>query len=421
MEGRGYLVRQGGLAVLSVGVLWLVWSLLPGLAARWVFAALETNWRVVGSAGRVDLNLFTLEARVEDLTLAVAGAEASPFLVLERATVELPWSALFGAPAVELIDVDAPALSLRTFADGTSNLPLFPPGDPASDAAGAPWRLGVVRLARLSMSWVDEARRLSVTVDPADLRLHPTGDEGAANAGVLTLSSATRVNWGEHETTLAPLEARLALDATRLVVEDVVIEAPEGQLVLAGEIALDTPETALGLRFDYGGNLDLTRLAAWLEGAGALTGAVQIAGRVEGSPADPTVTARIESERIGWGDLSAAGVTASARFAAGRVSLSDLQAAVAAGAIVGEGAVTLTGDEPSGEIGLSWTDLDASRLAASIWPTAPFGDGVQPQRGAGRVVDDVRPLVVGDPSRKPPSRGARRRPAARRRVAFRKR
>ena len=372
MKGRGYLVRQGGLAVLSVGVLWLVWSLLPGLAARWVFAALETNWRVVGSAGHVELNLLTLEARVEDLTLAVAGAEESPFLVLERATVDLAWSAVFGAPAVELIDVDAPALSLRTFADGTSNLPLFPPGDPASDAAGAPWRLGVVRLARLSMSWVDEARRLSVTIDPADLRLHPTGDEGAANAGVLTLSSATRVNWGEHETTLAPLQARLALDATRLVVEDVVIEAPEGQLVLAGEIALDTPETALGLRFDYGGNLDLTRLAAWLEGAGALTGAVRIAGRVEGSPADPTVTARIESERIGWGDLSAAGVTASARFAAGRVSLSDLQAAVAAGAIVGEGAVTLTGDEPSGEIGVSWTNLDASRLAASIWPTAPL-------------------------------------------------
>ena len=393
---------------------------------------------MAATAGRVDLNLLTLEARVRDLTLAVVGAEESPFLTLEGATVDLPWSAVFGARAVDLIDIDAPAVSLRMFADGRSNLPVFPPGDPASnlpvfpnddpasdpnddpasdpndvpashpndalasdpngdpasdpndapapdpndalasdpndvpapDPAGEPWRLGVVRLNRVSLSWVDEARQLGITVDGADLRLNPAGDDGST-AGVLTLSSPTRVRWGGHETAIAPLEARLALDASRLVVEGLVMEAPEGRIVLDGEIALDTPETGVGLGFDYGVDIDLTRLAAWLEDTDGLTGAVRIPGRVDGPPADPTVTATLESERIGWDGLTAGRVTGSARIAGGRVSVSDIRATVAGGVIGGDGTVTLTGDAPGGRIGLSWTDLDAGRLAASTWPTAP--------------------------------------------------
>ncbi len=458
MKSRGHLAWWGGVAVLSVGVGWLGWSLLPGLATRWAFAAIETHWGVTADAGRVDLDLLTLEARVRDLTLAVVGAEESPFLTLKNATVDLPWSVVFGARAVDLIDIDAPAVSLRMFADGTSNLPVFPPGDPASnlpvfppgdpasnlpvfppgdpasnlpvfppgdpasnlpvfpnddpasdpngdpasdpndvpashpndalasdpngdpasdpndaptsDPAGEPWRLGVVRLNRASLSWVDEARQLGVTVDGADLRLNPAGDDGST-AGVLTLSSPTRVTWGGHETAITPLEARLTLDASRLVVEGLVMEAPEGRIVLGGEIALETPETGVGLGFDYGVDLDLTRLAAWLEDTDGLTGAVRITGRVDGPPADPTVTATLESERIGWDGLTADGVAGSARIAGGRVSVSDLRATVAGGVLGGEGTVTLTGDTPGGRIGLSWTDLDAGRLAASTWPTAP--------------------------------------------------
>jgi len=41
----------GGFVVLCVGMAWLVWSLLPGMAVRWVFARLERDWGIVGRAG----------------------------------------------------------------------------------------------------------------------------------------------------------------------------------------------------------------------------------------------------------------------------------------------------------------------------------------------------------------------------------
>ncbi len=55
----------GGFAVLCVGVVSLAWSLLPGMAARWVFTTLETDWGIVGRAGQVDLNPVRLEVRVQ--------------------------------------------------------------------------------------------------------------------------------------------------------------------------------------------------------------------------------------------------------------------------------------------------------------------------------------------------------------------
>ena len=84
------------------------------------------------------------------------------------------------------------------------------------------------------------------------------------------------------------------------------------------------------------------------------------------------ISARLESERIGWNALEARGVTASAAFAGGRVTVDDLHARLAGGTVEGEGAVTLTGGETSGDVTLSWTDLDADRLAAVVWPTRPL-------------------------------------------------
>ena len=154
----------GGFAVLCVGVAWLVWSLLPGMAVRWVFAMLERDWGIVGRAGQVELSPFTLDVRVRDLTLSAVGADEQPFLTAEAVTVELPWSAVFGTPAIDLLEVVGPVLSVRQTADGTSNLPVLPPGEPSSDRPGKSLLLGVVAVHRASASWVDEARGLRVMV-----------------------------------------------------------------------------------------------------------------------------------------------------------------------------------------------------------------------------------------------------------------
>ena len=358
----------GGFAVLCVGVAWLVWSLLPGMAVRWVFGRLERDWGIVGRAGQVELSPFTLDVRVRDLTLSAVGADEQPFLTAEAVTVELPWSAVLGAPAIDLLEVVGPVLSVRQTADGTSNLPVLPPGEPSLDRPGESLRLGVVAVHRASASWVDEARGLRVMVGSAELELRPT-DEGSQTTGQLTLSTPTRITWGTRETAIDPLSVRLGLDASTLAVRDFVATAPEGRLALDGDIALGAPVPALG--FDYSLDLELTRLATWLVGAPAMSGTVRIAGRLDGPPAVPLVSARLESERIGWDDLEARGVTASARLAGGRMSVDEFHASLAGGTVEGAGTVTLTGDGTSGEVSLSWADLSADLLLAAVWPPRP--------------------------------------------------
>ena len=366
-----------GLVVLCLGVVWLVWSLLPGMAARWVFATLETDWGIVGRAGQVDLNPVRLEVRVWDLTLSAVGADELPFLTADALTVELPWSAVFGAPAIDLLEIVGPALSVRLTADGTSNLPVFPPAEASSDPPGEPLRLGVVEVHRGSVSWVDEARALQVMVDSVELQLRPANDEGSQTTGQLTLSTPTRITWGARETAIEPLLARLTLDASTLAIRDFVATAPEGRLALDGDIALGASAPTLG--FDYALALDLTRLATWLDLAPALSGAVGIVGRVDGPLVAPEISARLESERVGWDELAVLDVTARARLAGGRLSVDELRASLAGGTVEGDGTVTLRGDGTvtlrgdgtSGEISLSWSDLSADLLSAAAWPTRP--------------------------------------------------
>ena len=357
----------GGFVVLGVGV-GLAWSLLPGMAARWVFATLERDWGVVGRVGQVELNPLTLDIRLRDLTLWVVGAEDQPFLRAEAVTVELPWSVVVGAPAIDRLEVVGPVLSVRQAADGTSNLPAFPPSEPPTDAPGPPLRLGVVAVQRASAAWVDEARALQVILGSVELQLRPA-DDPAQTTGQLTLSTPTRMTWGARETAIAPLSARLTLDASTLAVRDFVATAPEGRLALDGDIALGASAPALG--FDYSLDLDLTRLATWLADAPALSGTVRIAGRLEGPFAAPVVSARLESERVGWDELEARGVTATARVAGESVTLEEFRANLAGGTLEGAATVTLTGDETSGEVSLSWADLSADLLSAALWPTRP--------------------------------------------------
>ena len=370
MRVQRHPAMWGGLAVLCVGVVWLAGSLLPGMAARWVFATLERDWGIVGRAGQVDLNPVTLEVRVRDLTLAAVGREEEPFLSAEEVTVDLRWSAVFGPPTIDLLDVVGPVLSVRLTADGTSNLPVRPPAEPASDPQGAPLRLGVVGLHRASVSWSDEARALRVMVGSVELHLGPADGDRSQTTGLLTLSTPTRITWGARETAIDPLSARLTLDSSTIAVRDLVMTAPEARLALDGQVALGASGTTLG--FEYGLDLDLARVAAWVDGAPALSGTVRVAGRLDGSSSAPSVSARLESERVGLNELEVRGVTASGGFADGRVAVDELHAGLAGGTVEGEGAVTMTGDETSGDVTLSWTDLDAGRLAAAVWPMRPL-------------------------------------------------
>jgi outer membrane protein insertion porin family len=369
MSGRFRPALWGGIIVILALGVWLAWSVVPGVAAGWVFATLETEWGVIGHAGQVDFNPVTLEVQVRDLTLAAAGDEEQPFLTAREITVDLAWSTVFGAPAIEVLDIVEPVLSVRQEADGSSNLPTPPTGEPSSDSPAELLRPGVIGVHRGSVTWVDETRGVSVTVDPADLQMSPAADTGSRTTGRLTLATPTRITWGGRDTVIDPLSARLTLDDSTLAVRELVATAPEGRLALDGDIALSAPSSVL--RFEYGLDLDLPRLAAWLEPAPELTGTVRIVGRVDGPLADLETSARLESDRIGWENIEASGVTAAAHVAGGRITVDEIHATLADGRVDGEGVATLIAGDTSGEAHLSWTDVSAERLSAAVWSTRP--------------------------------------------------
>ena len=361
------------MAVILVLGVWLAWSLLPGAAARWVFATLETDWGVIGRVGQVDLNPFTLQIRVRNLSLAAASTADVPFFTAEAVTLDLPWSAVFDTPAIDLVDVVGSVVSVRRTADGVSNLPARPPGAPRSSGPAEPVRpvrLGTLALHRASISWIDDVRALAVTAAPVELLLRPDGDGGARTAGPLRLAGPTRVVWGSKDTSLEPLTAQVTLAGSALEVRDLVVSVPQGRLALDGDVELGGSDPTVGV--DYRLDLDLARAATWLEGGAALRGTVSVAGRLDGPLAAPGVSARLESERIGWDELEGRGLRVTGRLAGDRVTIDQFQAGFAGGAVEGTGGVTLTDAGTQGDVRLSWTDLDADLLSKAAWPTRPW-------------------------------------------------
>ena len=165
------------------------------------------------------------------------------------------------------------------------------------------------------------------------------------------------------------MSADLTLDSATLAVRGLVMRAPEAQLAIDGQVAFGASGMTLG--FDYGLDLDLARVAAWIEGAPVMRGAVRVAGRLDGPAATPVVSARLESERIGWSEFDAHEVTASVGVADGRVAIDEFHLGLAGGTVDGAGAVMLTDDGTPGGVTLSWADLDADQLVAVVWPTRP--------------------------------------------------
>jgi hypothetical protein len=358
--------------VLVLGV-WLSVR-LPRMAADWAFTALERNLAITGRVESVELNPLTLVIRLRGLSLWAVGHEREPFLTAEAVTVDLPWAAVVGVPAIELIDAVAPVVSVRRAADGTSNLPVSDTDGSASPpGAGEPWRFGVVELSRGMFSVVDVSSALRVTVDPVRLRLDSDGAGGALR-GDLTFERATTVGWGLQQTAVEPLTVALAFDGSTLTIGNLEVVAPEAQLRVDGDliVAGGAPGVALNYRFDA----DLDLLATWVPEA-TWGGALSAAGRLDGSMADPRGTTVIEAARVRWDALEARTVRLEAALADRAITVTQLAAEIAGGTVSATGAVTLPGpasgsaQQTRGELDLNWTNVDADLLATAVGVELP--------------------------------------------------
>ena len=398
MPGRYCSAFQVVAIVILALLLWLGWLRLPGMVSRWAFATLETEWGLVGRVDQINLNLATLRLDVRGLSLAAVGTVDQPFLTVGAAVVDLPWSVVLGTRAVDLIDIVAPVVTIRQSAAGVSNLPVLPSAAPAPSNPSEPWRLSVVSVEGAMVSWVDAAQGLSVATGPVGLQLRPAEDGGSETAGRLTVSSPIRVTANTRETSIEPLDLSLTLAPSALTIDGFVASAPEGRLEAAGELVFGPSTPAIGLEYAF--DLALERLALWSAGAVELSGDLRVAGRLDGSPASPHVSVWLQGDRVGWNGLELADLAMSLTFDGGRLTVKEARAGLAGGVVEGTGAVTMTGAGTTGDLRLSWTDLNAELLPAAVWPDRPVGiasrlGGTAEASWSGHEPQDLVVVVVG--------------------------
>ena len=123
--------------LLSLGIVAvLVVALTPFFQTQligWAFASLEQRYGVVGHVDILDVNLARFDIRFRGLTLAARDRSDETFFTVDEARINLPWSALWDEISIQALTLVRPRLSVRTDADGVSNLPSI-----ATDAAAVP-------------------------------------------------------------------------------------------------------------------------------------------------------------------------------------------------------------------------------------------------------------------------------------------
>ena len=375
-QGRRWLVWLSlSFALLVLVGAWLLWAVVPGVAARWGFDLLETEYGVAGRAGEISFDPLRLRLRVRDLSLAVVDFEDQPFLTVDAVAVDVPWAVVFGTRAIQSIDIVDPVVSVSQTAEGASNLPTLPASDVAAEpdeasvAPGEPWQLGSVSIQGAMVSWTDATRELSVATGPIGLALQPTDLTAPESTGRLTVSSPTRLVLPMQETNIEPIDVALTLAPSALTFHDLVLAAPEGRLQADGAVGFGVPTAEIGL--DYGLDLALQRLTSWSQGAVELTGALRVAGRVEGATTSPRVTMRVESERVGWNGLDLSDLVVALAFDGERLAVDQVRAGVAGGTVQASGTITLGGEETAGDLRASWDDLRADIFSAVFLPGRP--------------------------------------------------
>src|SRR5204862_8070257 len=69
------------------------------MVLRWGLQSLHDRAGIEATARDISYNLLTLDAVVHGLTATAAGSSI-PFLTADEVSVDLPWGAVFGTPAV---------------------------------------------------------------------------------------------------------------------------------------------------------------------------------------------------------------------------------------------------------------------------------------------------------------------------------
>ena len=307
-------------------------------------------------ADRLGYNLLTLTVELDGVSVAARGVDP-PFLEIDAARINLPWSIVTGTLAAESVELTRPRLTLVRAADGSLNLPSTDP-DTSGGGLEGPIHIGRLLVSDLAVSYDDATNDQSIRAD--GLTLDMVSSATGPLAGTLRMAQPAAIQLGQRSTSLDTLAGELTFDGVRLDIGSLDIGAPEGTLHLEGTVDALGRTPKVDAR--YAARLDAARGAGWSDLDPAPTGTVVLAGTVAGDRDAPDVTAVVDTDDVRWSTLGPITVHAQTALSGSTATIDELRVGVAGGELTADGQVQIDGDGGSA-LNARWTSLDLAHLS----------------------------------------------------------
>ena len=323
-------------------------------------------------ADQLDFNLLTLDFELIQLSVARSDLPDAPFLTAERARVDLPWSAATGTLSFTTVELDRPTVSLIRSADTDWNLP-----DGGEDRAPGDARLSLPTIERFrTIDLGVDVRAPDYVVEVAGIGLEMTAArlDSQRIGGPLRLLQPARIRWGEQQTAIEALGARLAFDGETLEIESFDIRLPEGRLTVNGHVRSVSRDPVLDLTYD--GNVVLASAAYWWLSDSDAAGQAVVSGVVTGPVFEPFVSAHVEASDVRWAEGSRLEFRADVRVERDTINIDEVSATYGLATVNASARLSIGDAMGPGYIEATWRDLDTGTLLSQLpaeLPRIPAG------------------------------------------------
>ena len=350
----------------------------------YVARTLDDSLHIHLEADRFDFNLLTLDFELEQVSLARSDRLDAPFLTAERARVNLPWSAATGTLSFTTIEVDRSMVFLVQSSDATWNLPVITSGDdgpPSEDPFSFP---AIKHLVLVDVGIDVRTPGYEVQATEINLEMTVAPSDTRRVTGPLRMSQPARITWGERQTAIEALDARLAFDEDSLEIDSLVARLPEGRFSIDGWVRWVSGDPALDLAYD--GTIALASAADWWRADRAdnsVAGEAIVTGTVTGSVREPLVSSHIEAGSVQWGNVSGLDLRGDVLVDSGGVSIEQAHARYGGGTFDAAGRVSIGDIARPSRVEATWRDLDTGSLLSQLTPElSPIPAGIVSGRGA---------------------------------------
>ena len=273
---------------------------------------------------------------------------------------------------------------LVQFPDATWNLPVITSGDdapPSDDSFSFP---AIEHLVLVDVGLDVHTPGYEVQATEISLEMAVAPSDTRRVTGPLRMSQPARITWGERQTAIEALDARLAFDEDSLEIDSLVARLPEGRFTIDGWVRWVSGDPTLDLAYD--GTIALASAVDWWRADRAdnnVTGEAIVTGTVTGPVREPRVSSHIEAGAVRWGDVSGLDLRADVLVDSGGVSIEQAHARYGGGTVDAAGRVSIGEMARPSRVEATWRDIDTGSLLSQLTPElSSIPAGIVSGRGA---------------------------------------